>query len=246
MSIYWSHSALKQFNTCAYQYEQVKLLKNYKQEFHQTTEARRGDKIHKALEDAVVHKTKLPPDMSKDPMVRKQWRHLQTNHRKLREASQSKPLVEAELELGIDWDWKPCGFWDKTGRGMFRGKIDLITTTTSLAYMADYKSGNPAYADPIQLDRMALLIFKCMPSIKLIKGELLWLKDGSRDTYFYRKDIHVKPNSDYPTEGDLISKLSFDISVAESALKTGTFPAKKSGLCRRHCPVSSCVHHGGG
>lgn len=244
--MYWSHSALKQYFTCPLQYEQVKVLKNFQQDFVQSAAARRGDEIHKAIETAIVHKTKLPPAMRVDPMVRKQWKHLQANHKKLKHSARTSPLIQAELELAIDWDYKPCSFWDKTGKGMFRGKIDLLSTTPSVAYMADYKSGNPAYADPIQLERMAVLIFKTMPTIKLIKAELLWLKDGSVNTYFYRKDAHIKPASDYPTEQSLTENLTYDIQVAEEALVSGHFPAKQSGLCRNHCPVLDCVHHGGG
>ena len=102
-------------------------------------------------------------------------------------------------------------------------------------YIPTHNTGKSAkYADPAQLELMALMIFKHFPFIRVVKGGLLFVvanefKKSSYDvsqehTYWrtWMQDVHR-------------------LSVAHS---TGVWNPTKSGLCRKHCVVTDCQHNG--
>lgn len=240
---YWSHSALKAIKVCPRKWEQEKLLKNFKSDSWQNRQADAGTTIHEALENNIKSGTKLPKKFAKDKGISAVSQIATRNRQGLRVATATHPTIEAEAELGITWGWEPCGFWEKKN-GMFRGKLDLLMLTPTAAYIGDYKTGNPRYGDPMQLERNAILVFASAPSVQLVKTQLLWTQTGKADTYFYRRSESIKPRQKIRTLPAMLEQLEYDIDHAEGLLKSGDFQAKPNGLCFKYCPVETCERHG--
>ena len=60
--IKWSHSSLKQFETCQRQYHEIKVLKKWP--FEQGEQALYGEQLHEAAEMYVKNGTPIPPQFA--------------------------------------------------------------------------------------------------------------------------------------------------------------------------------------
>ena len=217
----WSYSSLKKFKTCAKQYYEVKVAKNYK-EPDSTAATMYGKEFHTAAEFYVQDGTPLP----------EHFKYSKPHLDVLRSIPGDKLC---EYKMALTEKLEPCDFFAPDA--WCRGVADLliINKDTGIARCVDYKTGKSAkYADPAQLELMALMIFKHFPFIRVVKGGLLFVvanefKKSSYDvsqehTYWrtWMQDVHR-------------------LSVAHS---TGVWNPTKSGLCRKHCVVTDCQHNG--
>ena len=67
----WSHSGLKQAETCLRQFHEVRVLKHYPYEAD-TPEAKWGRYVHKAFEDRQATRVELPQDLSQhEPFMKR-------------------------------------------------------------------------------------------------------------------------------------------------------------------------------
>ena len=140
-----------------------------------------------------------------------------------------------EMKMGLTENLEPCGFFDD--EVWWRGIADLVIVNkkTKTAWVIDYKtSKNARYADKGQLELMALAVFKFLPEIDFVRGGLVFVvcNELVRDSYS-RTD-----------EPKLWSKWLADYSRMEQAFKNNVWNAHQSGLCKRHCIVTECVHNG--
>jgi hypothetical protein len=85
-----------------------------------------------------------------------------------------------------------------------------------------------------QLELMALLVFAHYPKITHVRAGLLFVvsNDLVKDSY---------ADSD---AGMLWTKWTNIYSIMQTAAKRNVWNARPSGLCKRHCPVTVCVHNG--
>lgn len=216
----WSHSGLKDFETCARKYHEVKVLKKYpRQETEQTLY---GTQLH---EQAELHiKDKRPLD---------------TNFTFL------QPVLDAlgripgrkfpEYEMALTHDMRVCNFHSKDY--WVRGIADLIIVDDDdlTAHCFDYKSGNNKYPDTDQLDLMSLMIFKHFPHVRRVKSGLL----------FVLKDTVTKHNVVRDQEDKLWWRYRERVGRLEQSYATGVWNPTRSGLCRKWCPVTTCEFNGG-
>jgi hypothetical protein len=81
---------------------------------------------------------------------------------------------------------------------------------------------------------MALLVFAHYPKITHVRAGLLFVvsNDLVKDSY---------ADSD---AGMLWTKWTNIYSIMQTAAKRNVWNARPSGLCKRHCPVTVCVHNG--
>lgn len=217
----WSYSGLKKFKTCPKQYYEVKVAQNFKEP--ESTEATRyGKSFHSAAEDYVRDGTPLPEPF----MYAKQ--HLDM----LRNIPGDK---HCEYEMALTKELIPCGFKDPNA--WCRGIADLLIVNNDkrVARVVDYKTGKSAkYADPAQLELMALMVFKHFPNIRVVKGGLLFVVAND----FRRASYEIENEKTY------WRTWMQDVGRLEQAYKTGVWNPNPSGLCRRHCAVTSCPHNG--
>jgi len=216
----WSFSKAKAFEQCPKQFYHEKILQEYP--FVETEAIRYGNAFHTAAEEYIRDGTPLP----------KMFDYAQAM---LDSLSAKKGAKLCEEKLGVTENLLPCSFYDK--EVWYRGIADLliINEEDGLAWVIDYKTGKSAkYADKGQLELMALLVFAHYPKITHVRAGLLFVvsNDLVKDSY---------ADSDASM---LWTKWTNIYSIMQMAEKRNVWNARPSGLCKRHCPVTVCVHNG--
>lgn len=216
MKVTWSHSSLKQFEQCARQYHETKVLKNYP--FVKTDAMQYGDELHKAAE-LYVKGTPLPPKFefvapTLDALLAKQG----SKH--------------AELKLAATTDFESCDWFAKNT--WVRGIVDLLILDeeNKLAWVVDYKTGSDKYPDRDQLDLMAILTFAHYPQVERVNAALLFVVNNSM----------TKHKVELDSMDSIIWSYRERVSKIESAHASGVWNPKSSGLCP-WCPVKTCEYH---
>lgn len=203
---------MKTYLNCPKQYYEVKVAQNFVQkDTHHTIY---GKEVHKALEDYVKSRTPLP----------KNYEFV-------------KPVLDSlidipgdkypEQPMALTADKVPCEF--DSPDYWVRGIVDLLIKDGSQAYIVDYKTGNPRYADPKQLKLMALMTFAHFPDVEEIKAGLLFVSKNTFIPESYKRQDATNHWQSFAHELERL-KLSFENQL---------WPANPTGLCG-FCPVSSC------
>ena len=217
----WSYSSLKAFKTCPKQFYEIKVARNFT--VPESTEATRyGSDFHEAAELYVRDGVALP----------ERFVYAKPQLDILRSIPGTK---HCEYEMGLTAKLEPCGFRDPMV--WCRGIADLliINEEKGVARVVDYKTGKSAkYADPAQLELMALMVFKHFPKIRSVKGGLFFVVANDFKKAAYNID----------NEHTYWRTWMMDVQRLETAHRTGVWNPNKSGLCRAHCPVVTCTHNG--
>lgn len=217
----WSYSSLKKFKTCPKQYAEVKVFKNFKEPpFTEATLY--GTNFHEAAESYVKEAKPLPEAFN---YVRP---HLDT----LRSIPGDKLC---EHKMGLTKALEPCAF--DASDVWCRGVADLLIVNREkgVARVVDYKTGKSAkYADTAQLELMALMVFKHFPEVRRVKGGLLFVVAND----FKRAEYDITQERNYWRQW------MQDVHRLEHAIKTNVWNPNPSGLCKKHCVVTSCPHNG--
>lgn len=215
--VVWSHSALKDYESCARKYHVVRVLKQHK--FVETEATRYGTQLHEAAEFYVRDGTPLPPQFEfvqpmLDALIKKPGRKL------------------CEHKMALTVDLQPCGW---IGDDVWvRGIADLLIVDDEnlTAWVVDYKTGNNKYPDREQLALMSLMVFAHFPHIRKVNSALL----------FVVKNDMVKASMSVDEAADIWWKYRERIARIEAAHDTGVWNPKPSPLCP-WCPVTSCEQH---
>lgn len=214
----WSYSKMTGFETCPKQYYHVNVLKEYP--FEETASTRYGNEFHKAAELYIKDGQALPGKFAGfEPVLAS-----------LRDKPGDK---HCELKLGLTAEREPCSFFAKNV--WFRGIVDLLILDGDRAFIVDYKTGKSAkYADPDQLELMALAVFAHYPQVKVAKAGLV----------FVIADAFVKESYELDSKQERWARWVTRYAAMEKAHETDVFNPRPSGLCRAHCPVLECAHNG--
>jgi len=205
-----SYSSIKQFENCARQYHEVRILKRAKQ--GDTEATLYGTDVHKAMEDFLMLGTPLPG----------KYEQFLPYAAAIQKA---EGLMRCEEKLGIRADFSPCGFFDADV--WFRGVPDVLVVGGTQARVGDWKTGKSSrYADPDQLELMAAMIMAHYPEIETVKGVLVFLvaRDAVKRTY---------TRAQFP---EIMSKWAGRAARIEAAVDSGVWNPRKGPLCR-FCPV---------
>lgn len=214
----WSYSKMKGFETCPKQHYHVTVLKEHP--FQETAATRYGSEFHKAAELFIKYDRPLPGKF--------------VQYESVLQALKDRPGEKhCEIRLGLTENLDPCGFFDKNV--WFRGVVDLLIIDGDEARVVDYKTGKSArYADPDQLELMALMVFEHFPQVKQVRAGLV----------FVIAEEFIKKDYDTSTRDERWGKWYQRYAAMEKAHETGVFNPRPSGLCRAHCPVLECPHNG--
>lgn len=219
----FSYSSLSQFITCPKQYEAHKVLKYIP--FTDTTATLYGKDVHTAAEHYIGLGTALP----------EKYNYIKSYLDILNNIEGDK---FCELELGIalkDGDYTLCDFnaEDRYWRGI--ADLVIVDEAASKAYIVDYKTGKSAkYADTKQLALLAAAVFLKYPTLKVIKGMLLFVVS---------KEI-IKAEYIYDNRFEIFGKLKEVLTQREVAYETGIFNTTPNGLCKTYCMATRCIHNG--
>lgn len=219
MTFQWSWSRLKNYRACPKRHWEVDIAKNWKED--EGPALVWGHEVHKALANRLAKKAPLPGSMTQY----EDWARCIEDH---------KLKVLVENQMAMTKEFKPCGFFDSNV--WFRAVVDVLMLphpTWAITY--DWKTGKVA-PEMEQLMLSAQVIFANYPEVDTIDARYVWLATNTETTKRYERDKMVPYwNELWPS-----------INVMSEAFRTTTYPPKPSGLCKAHCPVKSCPHHGKG
>jgi len=213
MNVTWSHSSLKEFESCPRKYHETKVLKKYP--FVKTDQMRYGDELHKAAEQYV-----------KGEELAEQFEFIKPTL----DALIAKPGTKhAELKLAATKDFEPCDWFSK--QVWVRGIIDLLILDkeTETAWVIDYKTGSDKYPDRDQLELMSLLTFAHYPEVKKVNAALI----------FVVKESMVKHRVTVDCMDKILWSYRERVSMIEACHDNNVWNPKQSGLCP-WCPVVTC------
>lgn len=214
----WSFSRIKAFETCPKQFYHTTVLKQFP--YVETEAMRYGTEFHEAAEHFIRDGTPVPDRFA--------------FARPVLDALAAKPGEKlCEQKLGLTAKLEACGFFDTNV--WFRGVVDLLIIDGDEATIVDYKTGKSArYAEKGQLELMALSVFRHFPQVQKIKAGLL----------FVIANDFVKASYERTGQNELWRKWLVNYGSMETAFETQVWNPKPSGLCKRHCLVTECPHHG--
>ena len=211
-SFAWSHSALTSFETCPKRHYLIKVAKLV--EDKETEDMRWGKRVHKAFENYFKHDTPFSKVMER----------YQKFANVFGERAEGADEVHVECQWTLNADLEQTGWFDRDA--WVRAIADICVLKGKKALVGDWKTGKRK-PDYDQLALLALMIFYIFPHIDEVYASFIWLKDGKIDKKtYYREEID-----------ELWSLFTDRIERFEEAFNFDTWPAKPSGLCRRHCPV---------
>lgn len=215
----WSHSALKDYESCARKYHEVRVLKKYPRE--ETPQTLYGTQLHEQAELFIRDGRPLDPA----------FKFLQKTLDKLVLMPGTKlPEYEMALTNGL----QVCDF--KSKDAWVRGIADLVILDEKnyTARVFDYKSGSDKYPDTGQLELMALMVMKHFPKVRRVTAGLL----------FVLKDTAAKCSVDREDEHKLWWNYRERVARIEKSHFHNIWNPSQSGLCKKHCPVLDCAYNG--
>jgi RecB family exonuclease len=234
----WSHSSINQFETCGRQYEELKVLRNFQDT--KNPAALWGDEFHKAAEKYIREAVVLKEQIGVDATLAHLELHNTLPANMMNYAVYLRQFIErpgktlVEQEYALNRALQPTGFYAEDVWG--RGIIDVLTLNGDVAEVDDHKTGKNRKKDMQQLIIFALMTFYHHPEINTCHTAYHWLQLGAKDTETFHR--HQIP--------ELWETLIPKLDRYMRAFHIGVFHPKKSGLCRRHCPVNTCEYWGGG
>jgi hypothetical protein len=229
----WSFSALNAYRTCAKQYYHYKILKDVPEP--QGEEMKWGNRVHNAMADRIAKAQPLPSEMA----GYEKWIEWA-----LVNSDRSEVELGVERKMAITEGFDPCEYFDKQVPVWFRTVLDVVKVRVKdgVARIIDWKTGKfpkdaLAEAEAMQqLSLSATVIFATYPAVQHAQLQLVYLKDSDKiERTFSRPDL--------PREWQQIMPILAQMEASEKQLE---YPANPSGLCKKHCAVTSCVFHGRG
>lgn len=205
----WSYSSLTAFETCPRRFYLTRISKQVAEP--QTEATLWGNKVHKALEEAVDGTKGLPEDMARyQPIVDR-----------IRSAP-GKRHVESKFALTTSF--RPTTFFAKDA--WVRGVIDLAIVGEKTAVVADYKTGK-VKTDGDQLRLFAGAAFAVYPWVQKVKTSYIWLAHDKTTTAEFTQD-------DVPV---IWEEFSARVQRMQQAQESDKWVPRPSGLCKAWCPV---------
>jgi len=224
----WSFSAVDNFHTCPKLYYHRNVAKDVSDDTYQRSE---GREVHNILAKAVQLEQALPHHL-------RHWqRWIDELHR-----SKGEYDLRAEQKLAFTYNFEPCKFFDKVMKPWCRTVVDVLKIEDDEATVWDWKTGR-IKPDEDQLLLCSTAVFAHHPNVRTINAGLIFLKEDTGPHIPRNNCTHeiLIERKDLSTFWDRYEK---KVIALEVAIRTNNFPANPSGLCKRHCPVTSCLHNG--
>lgn len=215
----WSHSALNQYETCAYQYYRLRVKKDVKDTMNEA--ALWGNEVHKHLDKRISKGTELPPRFEKYEKYAKRFADKQ---------GVNGQVVVAEQQLCINDDMEPTSWFAKDA--WCRGIIDVAVFKGDKAFAGDWKTGKRKQ-DSDQLALFAGLMFAHHEELQEVNTAFIWFKENKIDKdVFFRERQH-----------EIWQRFMPRVAQLEKSFELDRWPHKPSGLCRGWCPVKDCKYY---
>ena len=216
----WSYSKLKNYETCPKRHYEIDLAKNYTEAVEPGGPLDWGDRVHRGMAHSCGTGEPLPKEMK--------------DFQKWVDRVRSGPgKLYVEQKYAITKDFGPTTFFAPDA--WYRGIGDVVRVDGPVALGIDWKTGK-LLVDSVQLMLMAQLIFAHYPEVQKVRTEFVWLaEDTSTPEVYDRKDLM----------DEWLGVMNRVKALEEAHIKQ-EYPPKPGRLCRKWCPVKSCMHHGKG
>lgn len=213
----WSHSALDQFKNCPRSYYEHRVAKSIP--YVEGPEAAYGNQVHKHFEDRIRDGKPLPSD-------------LQSHELYLSRLISLPGIGEAEQQIALNRSAQACGYWDPDV--WYRGKVDYLKINGDMARVYDWKTGKPQQK-LMQLYEYILWVFIAHPEVTRCYAEYYWTKMPHQPTGVTLGRERMN---------EVWQMLLPDLKQMVEAYRTDVWQPRQSGLCKRHCAVTSCEFNG--
>lgn len=216
----WSFSALDAFETCPKKYYHARIKKDFKEP--ENDNMKWGFRVHDAMANRIMHSSPLPDGMQQwDKWA--EW---------AKAPAQPNTLLKCEQKLAITAQMQPCEYFDKRLPVWFRTVADVLKVRGNVARLIDWKTGKvKENSEQLALTAAALLVH--YPQVEHVLCQFVWLaEDLKSEELVSRKDLPFVWQRALPK-----------ITALKFATDTGDFPARPSGLCKKHCTVISCPYY---
>lgn len=215
----WSYSKIKNYEACPKKHWHIDIVKNVKEE--ESDILAWGNLVHEKMAKRLgKDKVPLPKEME-------QFEHHATGIERV------PGSLFVEQKYGLTKDFAGCKYFDS--RVWYRGVGDVVCVYKERAIITDWKLGK-VLEDSVQLALMAACVFGHFPEVKQVDTIFQWLAYDARTHEVFKRD-------DMP---GVWAAILPRVHQYQAAVENEEFPAKPSGLCRRHCPVSVCPYYGEG
>lgn len=223
MKFAWSFSRLKNFETCALRHNEIDILKRFKEPSEPGGPLDWGDRVHKAFAQALRSGQDLPDEMEN-------WQHYIDSVR------QKSGELLVEQKYALTRELQPCEYF--SSNTWFRTVIDAAVLDRDAAVAYDWKTGKvPDDRSPsVQLLLSAQALFAYFPQIQKVGTSFVFLQEDAKIGAVYTREEVAR---------SWVSLLP-RVERMEAAMRTQSYPPNPSGLCVRHCPVTTCQFHGKG
>jgi PD-(D/E)XK nuclease superfamily len=219
----WSWSKIKNYRSCPKRHFEIDISKSFKEP--DSEPLRWGNTVHKAMEEFIGKGKPLPATVARYH----QWPE---NILKLKPYTDIK--VEQQMAFGRDFG--PTNYFAADTWCRVRIDVLVLIPQFKAALTIDWKTGGNVSPDMEQLGISAQAIFAHHPEVDEVATLFVWLGHGTQTIKTYKRDKMAEMwNGLWPI-----------LLEMDEAWRTTTYPAKPSGLCKNHCPVSSCPYHGKG
>jgi hypothetical protein len=217
----WSYSKLKNYRNCPKKHYHVDVARDFAE--GKSAALEEGNAIHKAMEERCRDGTPLPPA----------YRDYEKEAAEALAVTPEGTIMMVEEQAAIRDDFSACSWRDP--RAWLRMKIDFAKVSGPIASLRDWKTGK-INEESEQLALTAQWVFSKFPAVQLVVTRFVWLGNNWSTRVDFKREDMVS----------LWRGLLPEIQQYQEAVRTTTFPPRPSGLCRAHCPVTSCPHHGVG
>ena len=209
----WSISKLETFETCPKRLYHLQIAKDVKDPKNDV--ALWGDWLHRMFAKRLKLGTPLPET-------------IRGHESKLAAIASAPGEKLVETKLAMDRNLRPTEYFSKTV--WVRSIMDVGIIGARKAWVFDWKTGNPK-EDNGQLALSAATVMAHRPEIEEVTTAYVWLKtDSSEQETYTRADLSAIWQAFMPR-----------LTRMERAYQKAEFPAKPSGLCRKHCPIPNHV-----
>jgi hypothetical protein len=211
-----SHSALELFELCPKKFEGERITKEFP--YKDDEKSLWGKEAHRGLEKAILFGQPLAERFSSLQWV-------------LNSFNKVKGVKYAEMRLGVDRNRNSVDFFDDNV--YYRGVGDIVIDCGKRLFCGDYKTGKKKYNN-LDLARMAVLLFAKFPDAEEILSAFIWFQTRDTTRVVYRRE-----------EIDAIwEKIIEEATTVEWAIANNRFPAHDNFLCKKYCPVITCMYNG--
>jgi hypothetical protein len=218
----WSYSALTSFEDCPRRYYETKVTKRHKEGYN--PQRTHGLDFHHAAEATLKQRVPMPDALKSYAPVVAAVR-----------AAADRPgaALAVERKMALDANLSPVPYFDKGVWVRAVTDFAVFTPGGKSVLAGDWKTGKERPAST-QLMLTAAVLFATEPIVDKVTTTFVWLQTGnvSKET-FRRPDVPTIWNSFNPR-----------VLRMRQAFEADSFPPRPSGLCRNHCPVTSCPMNG--